>query len=243
MSVSLVIIAIHEEPYIFEFINYYLRIGFDKIYIYDNTESNTLCGFNYYSNNKVQVIHFTGKQKQMPAYEHYLQNYRHLHKWTAIFDTDEFLVLKKHNNVHDFLNEYCENGGIAINWKIFGSSNLIQYSSVPVTKRFTKCNREVNKHIKMIFRSEHIIHLNNPHYFPCLHNVRDTNGNEVTSPFNENGPDDIVQLNHYFTKSYNEFQLKKNRGRADINSIRTDDDFNSHDFNNYTDETIKSFFS
>lgn len=239
MSCALVVIVIQEEPYIFEFVNYYLQIGFDKIYIYDNSETNTLHGFNYFSDNKVRCIHFPGKQRQFPAYYHYLRHYSSQHKWTAIFDTDEFLVLRKHTNIHDFLNEYCENGGIGINWKMFGSSNLFHYSNEHVTKRFIKCNDTIDQHIKMIFRSEHVLNFSDPHYFRCLHGVRDTNGKEITCPSNPNGSEDVAILHHYFTKSYDEFQLKKNRGRSDISELRTDADFIRNDFNKITDESFQ----
>lgn len=240
MSCALVLIVIHEEPYIFEFVNYYLQIGFDKIYIYDNSETNTLHGFNYFSDNKIQCIHFPGKQRQLHAYYHYLQNYRFENKWTAFFDTDEFLVLRKHVNIHDFLNEHCENGGVGINWKLFGSSNLLHYSNECVTKRFTKCDDTINQHIKMIFRSDDVTFFADPHFFRCSNGVRDTNGKEITSPFNINGPEDVAVLHHYFTKSYDEFQLKKNRGRSDVAEMRTNDDFVRHDLNKITDNSFQN---
>ena len=40
--VALMAIALNEDPYIDEWIKYNLMIGFDHVYIYDNSEGNTL---------------------------------------------------------------------------------------------------------------------------------------------------------------------------------------------------------
>ena len=69
-------IALNEEPYIDEWINYNRVLGFSHIYIYDNSE-------NYSLKNKesdfVTVIHFPGPVKQLQAYDIFVTSYNKKH--------------------------------------------------------------------------------------------------------------------------------------------------------------------
>ena len=49
---------------------------------------------------------------------------------------DEFLVLKKHNTLNDFLEQHLRKGSLAISWFIFGTGFRDTYAPLPVTKRF-----------------------------------------------------------------------------------------------------------
>ena len=66
-------------------------------------------------------------------------------------------------------------------------------------------------------------------------NVVDTNWNTI--PFHENehpsGPVDVACIHHYYTKSEEEFCKKIERGKADMNEKRSQDELiNIHDQNN-----------
>ena len=47
--------------------------------------------------------------------------------WAAFIDIDEFLVMRKHRHVADFLEEYCEAGAVLLSWLVFGTSNNTEY--------------------------------------------------------------------------------------------------------------------
>jgi hypothetical protein len=234
MKVSLVCIAKDEDNYIEEWVNYHLKLGFDNIYIYENDWKCKL------SNDKVIKFSFSGKKKQIEAYNHFIQNYHHKQDWIAFFDVDEFLVLKKHDNVKDFLNDYCDCEGVGINWVFFGSNGLkkVENNSYSVLERFTKKQKEPNKHIKSFIKSnkKYRMGVHNPN-----HRICDTNKTIVYGPFV--GPNvDIAQLNHYFTKSYDEFKLKINRGRSDTGNFRNINEFNGHDHNDIEDTDALNFY-
>ena len=59
-------IALHEERYIDEWIQYHLALGFSHIYLYDNSNDHILKNKN---SDKITIIHFPGKVKQMEAYQ------------------------------------------------------------------------------------------------------------------------------------------------------------------------------
>jgi hypothetical protein len=60
---------------------------------------------------------------------------------------------------------------------------------------------------------------------------------------NPGGPTDVAVINHYFTKTLEEFLLKKARGRATTSATRSMDDFHRHNFNEVEDPSAWTFFS
>ena len=239
MKIALVCISKNEDNYIQEWIDYNLKLGFDDIFIYANNWQ--------YSNNqdKVHVKHIDGEIQQLNAYNDFTENNNKsmAYKWAAFFDVDEFLVLNQHNNIKSFLESYSDCNAIGINWAIFGNNNLEcvdgEYS---VLKRFT--NRSTsdfkpNSHVKTIVQ------------FPChskkmVHDIEGTwftlNKEKRTGPYNDNVDWSVAQLNHYFTKSDEEFVAKCNRGRADLNEKRQITDFNEYkNANQVYDQRAKDF--
>ena len=207
-------IALNEELYIDEWINYHLALGFNHMYIYDNSNNNSLKDR---KSDKVTIIHFPGKTKQMEAYNLFIAQYKTKHTWAAFIDCDEFIVLKKHGNIMAFLNEYSKYSAVSLNWIMFGTSNQKTYTNEPVTSRFRYCSKDINIHIKCIAQLKYIDMYENPHR-PRLNRgyVHDTNKQPIIDSFNRLGDSRIACINHYFTKSEQEFRDKIERGRADV---------------------------
>jgi hypothetical protein len=206
-------IAFEEEPYIDEWIAYNLVLGFSHIYIYDNSNTFTLKNKN---TNNVTVIHFPGEQKMLQSRDIFILQYKNKHKWVAHIDIDEFIVLKKHNNIIDFLNDYDDCDSIAINWLMFGTSNEINYRNEPVTKRFQYCSKDINQHYKCISKIKSINRCVHSHK-PLLHNgsIYDTNRKVINDIFNPNGDYNVACIHHYYTKSEEEFKEKIERRMVD----------------------------
>jgi hypothetical protein len=224
-------IAKYEKNYIEEFVRYHLNLGFDKIYIYDNEDQPTYGELLKNFKDNVVVTHLPGKNyPRLPQYEAINQFvYTQMHSpeitHVAHIDIDEFIVLNKHNNIKDFIKDYIfdgENGlmcgGIGINWRYFGSSGNESYSNEPVTSRFTKRQETGNKHLKTIYSKQFYGWYNNPHNIGVNNNdypIRDTNGNILDGPFNENMDFSVIQINHYKCKTWEEYRIIRSRGRAD----------------------------
>ena len=134
---------------------------------------------------------------------------------------------------------------MSLNWYLFGSNGHQKYIDKPVLERFTKREKKVNKHIKYIVCCKHFAGCYNPH-FPILNNgasTKDVHGNLVSGPFNELDDNSICQINHYFTKSYEEFLIKQKRGCADNDYIRPISEFYAHDFNEVEDLSALDFYT
>ena len=60
----------------------------------------------------------------------------------------------------------------------------------------------------------------------------DPNGNVIKVNFRDREPQqDVIRINHYAIKSYEEFLAKRARGRARTNSLRDYDYFGQYDLN------------
>lgn len=220
MNIALVCIAKNEDNYIDEWINYNFKLGFDDIFIYAND-------WNYTSNrNNVYVTPVEGVPMQIASYNHFIQKYNNKYNWAAFFDVDEFLVLKKHNNIKDFLKDYEDCSAIGINWAIFGNNHheKVIDNNYNVLSRFTKKSDEnfnKNEHVKSIVKlpttTQQDIHCPNGQWFNLQKQKR-------TGPYNKPVDWTIAQLNHYCTKSIEEMHSKIMRGRADIAQKRNLED-------------------
>jgi hypothetical protein len=241
MKVALVCIAKNEDPYIDEWVSYHLKLGFDKIFVYENNWR--FSGDNH--NDSVIKIPFDGECKQMESYHNFIRTFGQEYDWAAFFDVDEFLVLKKHKNIQEFIGEYNEYDCVSINWVLFGDNGLdsVQNDDYSVLNRFTKRQIGVDQHVKTILnlRSHNPI-FHTPHSPSNLTWV-DTNHQKGGGPLNSNGDDSIAQINHYFCKTKEEFISKISRGRSDIGTFRTIDDFIPHNHNSIEDLTAFKFYN
>lgn len=224
-------IMLNEERYIDEWIKYHLFLGFSHIYIYDNSDDNVLKDKH---SDRTTIIHYPGKTKQLEVYNIFIPQYKSKHIWVAFIDCDEFIVLKKHDNILSFLNQYNNCTSIALNWLMFGTNNEKEYRDEPVTKRFTYCSNYINNHIKCITKLSYIDNYENPHRPVLLKGVIfDTNKNLIIDSLNPGGDAKIACIHHYYTKSEQEFREKLERGRADIVEKRSLDELhNIHSKNN-----------
>ena len=218
----IICIAKYEQDYIEEFVRYHLHLGFDKIYLYDNEDVPTygqiLSKFGEY----VIVNHLPGKNypraPQYEAIQRFTNNYMYTTDITHVchIDIDEFIVLKKHNNIKDFIKEYIydgENGimcaGICMNWRYFGCSDKTEKTNEPLTQRFTKCSEKGNIQLKSIFHKQFYSHLNHPHnIFTNNDNypMKSTSGKVLDGPANYDLEISVVQINHYRSKTLEEFK-------------------------------------
>lgn len=243
-------IAKLESNYIEEFVKYHLALGFSHIFIYDNEDIPTYHQILHKYTN-ITVIHFPTKYQQMNAYYHFINNILFNSNIThvACIDVDEFIVLKKHSDIKDFISEFivgdCQ--GIGMNWRFFGSSGKTEADvKEPLTKRFTFCEKDGNIHIKTLFKKDNFIRFNTMHDVLLSNGyIKSTNGKIIIGPFNNNIDLSYIQLNHYKCKTLEEFKYIRTRGQADRFVIGPDPvkDFVQYDINEVEDLTAHNFYS
>lgn len=250
----IVCIAKKEHDYIEEFIKYHLALGFKYIYLYDNEDIPTYKHLlNAYKEN-IKVIHlpFNNYEKavQFIALDHFVDNYLFTTKITHVahIDIDEFIALKKHVNICDFINEYitgdCQ--GIGMNWRFFGSSGKRKKINRPITLRFTMCEKNGNDHIKTLFKKDNFVSFDGCHCVKISKGyIKSTNGTIINDSFNKDIDYGVIQLNHYKCKTLPEFRHIRTRQRADIKGDiheNIDESFKIYDKNEITELTAFNFY-
>lgn len=253
MNPVIVCIAKKEHDYIEEFVRYHLALGFKHIYLYDNEDTPTYCDMLQMYKDNLTVIHLPFNNYRRGIQYVALNNFIKTYLWkdtithVAHIDIDEFIVLKKHNSIQDFIKEYivkdCQ--AIGMNWRFFGSSGRIEKTNEPVTKRFTMCEQKGNPHIKTLFKKDQFIGYNTCHDIRLKKgHVKSTNGSIIRGPFNHNIDLSVIQLNHYKCKTLPEFRYIRTRMRADISGTYTeniDESFKTYDINETEELTAYNF--
>lgn len=234
MQVVVCAMAKNEHKYINEWVNHYLRLGFDKIYIFDNDNPESPYIGDYIANkNKVEIINIRGIVKEHLQHDVYTKFYNtYKFDWCLFCDIDEFLFGIK--DIHEFLrwrNYACQ---IRIKWKLFGDDDLITRDmSKGVVESFKKeITSSLNRNLVdkgnlekqgkalvkgglpyVVIRSPHFASFRTrdnvipsilPSGKPCLSKVA----------IKEDYSNEKVFLHHYMTKSLSEF-LEQKMNRTD----------------------------
>lgn len=207
MKVALVCVAKMEDYYLDEWLEYNHKLGFDKIILYQNDWRTDI------EKPYLQKEIADGRNLQVPLYNKVLEKNTE-YDWIAFFDCDEYLVLKKHNNVKELIEEYKDRTNVlGINWFIFGNMGLINRTSNSLLRMFPNRNSNTNEHIKVFVNARSTERMMLPHNTHGL--AMDTNGHKFNGPFNHNGPSDVAVLNHYHNKTREDWMLRCERGRID----------------------------
>ena len=229
---ALVCIAKNEDHYIKEWVEYHTKLGFDKIFIYQNDWRSDL------EHPNIIKYELDGYCKQSEAYNSFIQEHHTEYEWAAFFDVDEFLVLKKHQRINDFLEEHKQYPAIGISWYFFGANGheVVKDNNYSVIDRFTKRRNILDKFFKSIIKldKEAVMDVHGKHGDTFF-----TNGKNISTK-HEGSTDESAQLNHYFVKTIDEFKAKVSRGLAclrpaDDGYIRSMHYFDHHDNNEVED--------
>jgi hypothetical protein len=227
-------------PYLFEWLKYHRSIGVDYFFIYDNESEVPIAeivkDLPFVKDIHVEII--TGQIKQIPAYHKCLADIKSgvlpACDRVAFIDDDEFIVCEN-GDIKATLEEFKEFSGLGISWRVFGSSGLKDKTPDGQLTKFTQHTTPdfpPNRHIKSIvnpFLAEGTA--GNPHSFVyskgnCVNVNKEVVENAFTEPIYNK-----IWLNHYFTRSLEEWEEKTARGRSDLAATRSLSEFYDVDFN------------
>jgi len=247
-EVAICCIVKDEHYYLPEWIEYHLKIGVSRFYMYDNESkipvATTLS--DYIDKGIVKLELISGRAMQKMAYEHCLANYGRECQWIAFIDADEFIVPKTiTGNLPEFLSAFEKFGGIGLSWLLFGSNGHLEKPKSTQTQSYTKRTLKthvMNDHIKTIVQPKYVKKVPlDPHHFIFKKGKYCVNENfeRLTGPRNTHTSNKI-QLNHYYLRSLEDYKEKLERGRADNGLFRSLGDFYDLDreANLITDENI-----
>ena len=222
-KVCLCTIGKRENLYAKEYVEYYINFGVDKIFIYDNNDINDEKFENvlseYINKKLVEIVNYRGKNKiQMIAINDcYKKNFKK-YDWIIFYDMDEFISLNNYKNIKNFLNEkrFKDCQIIQLNWVMHTDNNLIYYENKTLAERFKETGKKINGiiDIKSILRGHIKININSVHFLSQkLNNCDGFGKKKIIIGYEDKNPDyKYYYIDHYYTKSTEEFVNKITRG-------------------------------
>ena len=228
-TLSFVAIVKNEGPYIKEWIEYHKIVGVTKFYIYDNDSKDNISEIlkPYIKSGEVTYTYFPGHPVQIKAYNDCVQKYKNQTQYMGFIDIDEFVVPIQKNNliepIEELMNAKKNIAGVGINWLIYGSNGFQSKPRGLVIENYRK-RSNFDQHIKTICDPRKIKEVVSPHsasFIRPFYAVNE-NGKKIKkgSPFNRKCRYKKLRINHYHTKSLEEYKAKIKRGRATTNETR-----------------------
>jgi hypothetical protein len=156
---SLVACARWEETQIQEWVEYHKSIGFDHVYLYSNDDDpaplfRAIAPYAFGPNPFVTFRHWPRVGEQLEIYLHFLDTFRVETEWFSFLDVDEFLVLKRLDNISAFMREYeASVDCLYFNWLIYGHSGKLRRDDSPTLTSYLRRAQKLDIHTKMICRS------------------------------------------------------------------------------------------
>ncbi len=216
-----------ENKYVREFVEYYKKIGLDKIYLADDNslKSEKLSDVlqDYIDEGFVEIMDVRGKgYTQKLFFQNSFKILRPKCKWMLYFDIDEFLeFVNKNKTINNYLSEdkfnKCE--VIKINWIMYVNEDLLYYDNRTLQERFTTptyYEKEVRT-VKSIVKNDSrrnpwiktVPHEPYKGLYSCnsIGDPSPYNGGRIFPPILS-----YCYIKHYYYKSVEEFAYKLKKG-------------------------------
>ena len=238
----------NESRYLYEWLSYHYNIGIRKFVLYDNgsIDDSVAVIRNWPRSNAVKLIDWPYARGQITAYIDMLTNQNAAAEWCAFIDCDEFLCPTADVPVSTFIDGLPSSvSGLYVHWYMFGSSGHVRRPEGLVTETYTKrAPDEFGSH----YYGKSIVRLQRAtkpgiHVFQCEGPVVNDSGDlidQASIGFQKRRSHSYLSLNHYFTKSLEEWRVRRALGRAskaagDDGFMRPETEFHQHDVNDVID--------
>lgn len=248
-NVSVLAIFKNEARYFPEWIEFHKIVGVDHFYLYNNNSDDNYEEMlkPYIEEGTVTLVQWPKNQAQMECYQDGIARFREETKWMAIIDLDEFIVPNETDTIYDFLQKFEDKPAVLGYWKFFGASGLMERPDDGlVVEDFVVGWRKYSSIGKCFYNTRFDFDGTDPkntglHHFMwagpkgcalppvnvfgkiCLPGVHPIPRNADAEHF-------PLQINHYFTKSCQEYIDKKSKGDVYFKeNPHTFDYFHEHD--------------
>jgi hypothetical protein len=221
LRLGVVVIVRNEAPYLEEWLAYHIALGVDHVFLYDNGSDDDLHAVveRHVNHGLLTVIHWPLPGGQLDAYSHALRFFGPSVDWLAFFDVDEFIVPLVDDDIPTFLARFPDAADIRIPRVDFGFSGhrspppgLTIEAYTGVADVFGR-DPSLPPRVKTIVQSRGVsavgIHTATIADVPRARDERPVPTRSVRT-----GARDLAQVNHYYTRSFDEFEAKRFRGSA-----------------------------
>ena len=229
-DVSVMAILKNEAPNMEEWLCHHMAIGVDHFFLYDNGSTDELHEVlkPYADHGVVTTIYFPMRGLQRDANNHVVRFFGDTTEWIAYVDIDEFLVPERDESIGDVMARFPDAEQVLVSRKEFCYSG----NRTPVAGLVTESYREYSENVPRMGTSEVLA---KPIIRPRgtarvgIHNAFTVHGRTVNTAGEPTSEEATViedpsyanlQMNHYFTKSWEEFQAKRTRATTSTHAFQ-----------------------
>lgn len=237
----------NEGLYIKEWLDYHILVGVEKFYLYDNESTDNTAEIlkPYIERGIVEYTYWPGKIQQMNTYRDSIGKHANDTRWMAIIDLDEFIVPVQNKTIPEYLKTLPSNfAELVIGWIIYGSGGHKTKPDGLIMENY-KYHADKSWGIKSIVNPRLVFNTKNPHTHEIAGFIIDENGKKmgrIIQTENRNITTNKIRVNHYVTKSFEEYSIRTKRGSAaQKNSPRPLEKFNMYDRNEVYDDIMDKY--
>lgn len=263
VGLACVTILKDEAPYLDEWITFHLLMGFDHFYIYDNgsTDGTLEVLAKFQRSGVVTVIPWSNFSQvlhpQKAANAHAIANFSAPYRWVAFFDVDEFLFSPTSETLLEALETIGERICVSIPWQNFGPNGHTTKPDGLVIENYTEKGafppvsgqrsllryKTILDPSKVLAAGTHCFHFLD--VGPVLLNERGQTMHLHQFEDAKFAVSEHFQLNHYFTRSEQELDQKRQKGRVSSKGAKivdfVDNRLNQYKIATCEDRTILRF--
>lgn len=229
-DLAVVAVMKNESAYIEEWLCHHLAVGVQHFFLYDNGSEDDIVTLlrGYIDRGIVTLISFPMRGLQRDAYNHALRLFGPACGWLAYIDIDEFLVPIADEDVPTILSRFPAADQVLVSRREFCFSGHRTPPAGLVTESYTLASEDVPRVgradtlAKSIIRPRGVWRMG-------VHSADTVSGATVNSagqatpegrPAIAHPSFENIQINHYYTKSWAEFQAKLSRTNTSTHSFQ-----------------------
>jgi len=206
--------------YLAEWVEFHHLVGVEHFYLYNNnSEDDYQSALAPYIRDGLVTLHEWPRFPASPgAEEHCVANYGRYSRWIAFLDDDEFLFPVQGGTLAAALEPYQAYPAVAVHWRMFGSNGHQKRPEGLVISNYTRTQEIPKETIKSIVNPRRILRAKpSTHYWIYKYGERAVD-EQFTPVWASRGPGrtaNVLRINHYWSKSYEDGLAKFSRGNVD----------------------------
>ena len=228
-DVTICAIFKNEAPFLKEWICFHQIIGIQHFYLYNNFSDDNYQDIlkPFIDKGIVTLVDWPVPQGQMSSYQNWYETYRQETKWNVFLDLDEFICPRYETNIYSWLKKYKKYPVVEGYWKMFGTSGRLSHDETKlVTEQYTVSWERYDNIGKLFYNTYYDISgftKGMMHRFYCNYSRFGINlslppvnefGNFGCKNINFVSKEFTLQINHYWSKAFDAYKEKHQRGDA-----------------------------
>jgi hypothetical protein len=241
-------IFLNEGPYLAEWLEFHILIGVERFFMYDNgsTDSSREVLAPYVEEGIVTVHDWPQRPGQHGAYDDCAQRHRLDSRWIAFFDIDEYLFSPTERPVQAVLRDFEAWPGVLAGRPAFGSCGReVKPDGLLIESYLLRCNvTRRNRAAKSIIDPTRVERVLSGHHWQHTESYAVDDRKRPTTVAGTLTPSfSQLRVNHYPTRSREEFARKLATPYVDTGKLRTETTFESNNraLNDITDLAAASY--